>query len=211
MDNLQKALEKHFRFTGGHRRSDNLPFLATSEPRRAEGRKQLALTMRDMGFGKGVEVGCRYGACAMIWREAMPSLDLTCVDPYETYHHVSQERQDLIYAGAQENAAKYGFKIIRARSLDVVDQFPDGSLDFVNIDGDHTFDAAVQDIIRWAHKVREGGLVLVHDYCTFEQSGVIKAVDAYTHCHNIDPWYVTRDMEPTAFWQRGSERAGWWK
>ena len=52
------------------------------------------------------------------------------------------------------------------------------------------------------------GLVLVHDYCAFGMSGVIPAVDAYTHCHKIDPWFVTRDMEPTAFWQRGTEKAG---
>jgi len=56
--------------------------------------------------------------------------------------------------------------------------------------------------------VRIGGLVLVHDYCAFGMSGVIPAIDSYTHCHWIDPWYVTRDQEPTAFWQRGAERTG---
>ena len=209
MQDLQAALDKHFRFTGGHRRADNLPFLATSNVRRSEGRKQLALVMRDMGFKIGVELGSRYGQSAIIWKEAMPDLDLTCIDPYEAYHHISQGRQDLVYAGILENAKKFGFQVIRDRSLDAVEHFADKSLDFVNIDGDHTFDAAVQDIIKWAAKVREGGMILVHDYCTFEQSGVIKAVDAYTHCHKIEPWYVTRDMEPTAFWQRGAEKAGW--
>ncbi len=205
MLDLRKQLEKHFRFIGGR---DNLPLLATPMPRKAGGRVQLALTMRDMGLTKAVEVGSRYGASAQLWCENIPGLDLTCIDPYVAYHRVSQARQDLIYAGAQENAAKFGFNLLRKASLDAVDDFADGSLDWVNIDGNHTFDAAVQDIIRWAPKVREGGLVLVHDYCAFGMSGVIPAVDAYTHCHWIDPWYVTRDMEPTAFWQRGAERAG---
>lgn len=204
MLNLRDHLRKHFRFQGGR---DNLPILATPS-RRLQGRLHLALTMRDMGFTKMVEVGTRYGASAMLWRENIPNLDLTCIDPYRAYHRVSQERQDLIYAGAQENAAKYGFKLVRKASLDAVDDFEDGSLDCVNIDDDHTFDAAVQGIIRWAPKVREGGLVLVHDYCAFGLSGVIQAVDSYTHCHWIEPWYVTRDQEPTAFWQRGAERAG---
>jgi predicted O-methyltransferase YrrM len=208
MQDLRKALEVHFRFQGG---LDNLPLLSTSRYRRRSdgmGRVSLAKTMHDMGLTKAVEVGCRYGASATLWREHIPDLDITCIDPYRAYHRVSQESQDRIYAGAQENAAKAGFKIIRKPSLDAVDDFADGSLDWVHIDGDHTFDAAVQDIIRWAPKVREGGLVLVHDYCAFGMSGVIPAVDAYTHCHWIDPWYVTRDMEPTAFWQRGKERAG---
>jgi predicted O-methyltransferase YrrM len=208
MLDLRQQLEKHFRFIGG---LDNLPILATSRHRSsrdARGRMSLARTMNDMGLKKAVEVGSRYGASAILWRENIPDLDLTCIDPYRAYHRVSQARQDLIYAGAQEHAAKHGFKILRKASLDAVDEFDDGSLDWVNIDGDHTFDAAVQDIIRWAPKVREGGLVLVHDYCAFGMSGVIPAIDAYTHCHWIDPWYVTRDMEPTAFWQRGAERAG---
>ena len=29
---------------------------------------------------------------------------------------------------------------------------------------------------------------------------VVQAVDAYTHCHSIRPWYVTREKEPCAFW-----------
>lgn len=202
---LREHLNRHFRFMGG---ADNLPILATAQPRKNGGRMQLAQVMRDMGLLRAVEIGCRYGASAKLWREAIPDLVLTCVDPYAAYHRVSQPRQDLIYAGAQENAAKYGFTIVRKRSLDAVGDYPDGWLDWVHIDGDHTFDAAVQDIIRWAPKVREGGLVLVHDYCAFGMSGVMPAVDAYTHCHWIDPWYVTRDMEPTAFWQRGAERAG---
>ena len=205
MQDLRKALNKHFRFIGG---LDNLPELATPHSRREGGRVELARTMADMGLTKAVEVGCRYGASAKLWREHIPDLDITCIDPYRAYHRVSQERQDLIYAGACENAALYGFKLLRKASLDAVDDFEDGSLDAVNIDDDHTFDACVQGIIRWAHKVREGGLVMVHDYCAFGMSGVIPAVDAYTHCHRIDPWYVTRDMEPTAFWMRGSERAG---
>jgi len=205
MLDLRKYLEKHFRFMGG---LDNLPLLATAMPRKNGGRIQLAKTMNDMGLLTAVEVGCRYGASAKLWLENIPELEITCIDPYRAYHRVSQERQDLIWSGACENAEKYGFRILRRPSLEAVDEWQDGSLDWVHIDGDHSFDAAVQDIIRWAPKVREGGLVLVHDYCAFGMSGVIPAVDAYTHTHWIDPWYVTRDMEPTAFWQRGSERAG---
>jgi predicted O-methyltransferase YrrM len=205
---FRKALEKHFRFIGG---LDNLPELCTSLYRRRAdgmGRKALALTMNDMGLKKGVEIGCRYGASALLWKEFIPDLNLTCIDPYAAYHRVSQERQDEIYEGIKKNLEGSGIEILRRFSLDAVQLFKDGSLDWVHIDGDHSFDAAVQDIIRWAPKVREGGLVLVHDYCAFGMSGVMPAVDAYTHCHRIDPWYVTRDMEPTAFWQRGAERAG---
>lgn len=219
MQDFRRALEKHFRFIGG---LDNLPELATPtvssrradgtklprDQRRSLGRVALAKTMNDMGLRRGVEIGCRYGASLLLWKEHIPEAALTGIDPYIAYHRVSQERQDIVYAGAQKNLAGTGIGLTRLPSLEAVDEYPDGYLDFVNIDGDHSFDAAVQDIIRWAPKVRVGGLVLVHDYCAFGMSGVMKAVDGYTHCHRIDPWYVTRDMEPTAFWMRGTERAG---
>src|ERR1043166_10222924 len=106
MPSLRQHLEKHFRFTGG---LDNLPILATSRQRTSrdgKGRLSLARTMNDMGLKKAVEVGSRYGASAILWREHIPELDLTCIDPYRAYHRVSQGRQDLIYAGACENAQK---------------------------------------------------------------------------------------------------------
>lgn len=205
MQDLRKALEQHFRFAGG---LDNLPILATVRSRREGGRIALARVMNDMGLTKAVEIGSRYGQSALLWKQHIPELELTCIDPYRAYHRRSQRHQDEVYADAQKNLEGSGVKLLRMASLDSVNLFADGSLDWVNIDGDHSFDAAVQDIIKWAPKVREGGLVLVHDYCTFAMAGVIKAVDAYTHCHGVDPWYVTRDLEPTAFWMRGTERAG---
>src|SRR4030095_6564759 len=102
MHDFRKAREKHFRFIGG---LDNLPELATSLYRRRAdgmGRVSLAKVMNDLGLAVAVEGRCRYGASAQLWREHIPGLNLTCIDPYRAYHRVSQERQDQIYAGAME-------------------------------------------------------------------------------------------------------------
>ena len=204
MMELRVVLDRYFRF----QEPDNLPRFARPIPRDASGRNHMALVMRDMGYCKGVEIGTRSGASAELWCSTIPNLRLVCIDPYLKSNRISERRQNGYYEQALKNSEKYGFVLMRTRSLDAVNEFEDGSLDFVYVDGDHCFDGAVQDIIRWAPKVREGGLVLVHDYCTLGMSGVMAAVNAYTHSHWIDPWYVTRDMEPTAFWQRGAERAG---
>jgi hypothetical protein len=76
----------------------------------------------------------------------------------------------------------------------------DRSVDFVYIDGDHAFDHAMMDIIKWAPKVKQGGIVAVHDYDIAEGADVSSAVNAYTHAHHVDPWYVTRELTPTAYW-----------
>lgn len=207
MPEFRSVLKRYFRVMGKES-EDNLPILARQL--RKGGRKQLAHVMHDMGFTMGIEIGTRWGHSAAMWCETIPGLNLMCIDPYLAYHtRTSQKKQDEVHAGAQERLAKYDVDLVRRPSQDpeVWGSIADGSVDFINIDGDHTFDAAVLDIIHYVPKVREGGLVLIHDYCAFKLSGVMQAVDSYTHCHRIDPWYVTKDDNPTAFWQKGVEKA----
>lgn len=195
-------LAKHFRLPV---LTDNMPLMV--KHRTAGGRQSLAMVMRDMGFRRGVEIGTRFGASAKLWCETIPGLELTCIDPYLAYHtRPSQEKQDKVYKEAQKTLQSYNVTFWREKSCDVADRLEEGSLDFLHIDGDHTFDAVVLDIVRYVPKVKKGGLILVHDYCHFCKAGVMEAINAYTHCHAIEPWHVTKELEPTAFWQRGAER-----
>ena len=88
---------------------------------------------------------------------------------------------------------------IKKASMDALSDVKDGELDFVFIDGNHLFNYAMADIIFWSPKVRSGGMIAVHDYYQGE-SGVVKAVDCYTYCNHIIPWYTTKELQPTAFW-----------
>jgi predicted O-methyltransferase YrrM len=208
---FQEALEKHFQFARNQTR-DNLPIRAIERKRwgrrHDHGRASLARMMATLEFKEGVEIGTRTGESAEMWCAANPLLHLTCVDPYAAYSvRPDQERQDGNYAKALERLKPYNATIMRVRSMDAVPEFVDGSLDFVFIDGDHHFDHVVMDLVRWAPKVRKHGMVILHDYCIFEKAGIIKAVDAYTQSHRIDPWYVTHDFTPSAFWEKGVERA----
>jgi len=161
----------------------------------------LAELFRDLGYTKGVEVGTRHGDYAHVLCEKNPALALTCIDPWASYSHLSQEQQDANYTLATTNLKPYNVTILRMPSMEGVQRFADRSLDFVYIDGNHEFDYCCPDIIYWAKKVKRGGIVAVHDYYPFGWAGVVQAVMAYTHCHHIDPWYVTREREPTAFWE----------
>ena len=204
MSDLVKALLPHFKrenWSG----PDNLP-ISLRPPGRDQGRPALALVMRDLGFIKGIEIGTHAGRSAQMWCHTIPYLHLICIDPYRAYSGVRQRRLDRHYEKAKTALSGYNAEIIRKPSGDVAEVFDDKSVDFVYIDGDHSFDAVVIDIIKYAPKVRTGGLVLVHDYFHFHGGGVVAAVDGYTHFHVIDPWYVTFDTAPTAFWQRGVER-----
>ena len=194
MTETDKAIQRHFAFSGRNR---NLPWY----PRRGN-RHDLAHLFATLGFMKGVEVGTCTGEFAEVLCAANPSLHLCCVDPWSEYSMRSQETQDRNHLEAQRRLEDFNCVLIRSPSLDAVGSFQDGALDFVFIDGNHLFDHAMRDIIEWSAKVRDGGIVAVHDYHPFTGSDVMLAVDAYTRAHHIDPWYVTREMEPTAYWVR---------
>lgn len=166
-------------------------------------REILARCFRHLGYVEGVEVGTRRGNYAMVLCRENPSLHLTCVDPWIPYRRVTQEAQDKYYDCAVKNLAPFNIDIIKKSSMKAVKSFAEGSLDFVFVDGEHTFDHAAPDIIRWSAKVRSGGMVAVHDYYEVGRTyiGVTLAVQAYTDSHNIRPWFVTTtERTPTAFW-----------
>jgi len=71
----------------------------------------------------------------------------------------------------------------RVNSLDVTDsQIPDGSLDCVFVDADHSYDAVRQDLSFWWRKIRVGGQMLGDDYW---MGDVKRAVDEFSLANNV--------------------------
>lgn len=192
MNAVDEAIQKKFNFRGRHR---NLPWY----PQKGT-RKHLAQLMGELQFNEGAEVGTCYGEFAEILCLGNPSLHLTCVDPWMEYHGSGKDRIENAYKIAVDRLSKYNVTFCRKPSLDAAPDFKDGSLDFIYIDGDHLFDMVIRDIIAWVPKVRRDGLIMLHDYHSECGADVMTAINAYTHCHDIRPWYVTREQLPTAYW-----------
>lgn len=53
---------------------------------------------------------------------------------------------------------------VRQRSTEAAKLYPDKSIDFVFIDGQHTYAAVCADIDAWLPKVKPGGLLAGHDH-----------------------------------------------
>ncbi len=173
-----------------------LPF---STPRGT--RAQVADLLQDAGFTRGIEIGTWLGDSAKMLCQAVPGVDLTCVDPWTSYRNHDIAATEAVYAHAVETLAPFNATILRTTSMDAANRFPDGHFDFANIDGDHAFDYVCQDLIVWSRKVKRNGIIMAHDYDA-HVPGVVWAVNAYTHCHCINPWYVTQEVRHpvTAFW-----------
>ena len=85
---------------------------------------------------------------------------------------------------------------------------PDGSLDFVHIDGDPSYDGSMLDIVLWEKKVRRGGIISVQGYDRVPHNRHAETVDDYTRAHGIEPWFVMKGVEkhPVAFWVKTLDR-----
>ena len=183
---------------------------AAGHPSPIAARKGTRDTLIDLwnkaGYKEGVEIGVSRGEFSEKILRGVEGVKLHGIDPWDTYpdSKLTTEKQADNYRITTERLAKFigsGHCVIHKEYSDKAsEKFEDGSLDFVFIDGMHTFDGCVLDLIKWCPKVRKGGMVALHDYCPMNRNGVIKAVDSYTYCHQIHPWFVTREIINTAFW-----------
>ena len=192
---VHKLIWKHFHFSGNQR-----PIPWGSSMRYS--RDRLGILFAEAGYTKGAEVGVRKGMFSRVLCKANPDLHLYCVDPWMPYggRKYTQEKQDALLEVCKKTLEPYNVTIIRKTSMDAVKDFDENYLDFVYIDGNHKFDFAMEDIIHWSRIVRPGGIVACHDFHYGSNVEVVMAVEAYTRANHIDPWYVTKESQSTAYW-----------
>jgi len=92
----------------------------------------------------------------------------------------------LVKAAAQFNIAGFpNVLFANKNSEDAVEDFPDEVFDYVYIDGDHMYQAALKDMQLWYPKVKTGGILGGHDVAMKEVSG---ALDVFVKENNIIKW-----------------------
>ena len=157
-------------------------------------RKRLVELFGEWGLKLGAEVGVDGGTFAEYMFKVNPGLELIGVDPW------ARDESDAKHKRALQLLKGKAWTRLHMTSEQAYLHVPDGSLDFVYIDGDHTFDFVMLDLILWSRKVRPGGIVSGHDYYRFRTAGVVPAVDVYTHAHGIHEWFLTSERTPSFFW-----------
>lgn len=86
--------------------------------------------------------------------------------------------------------------------MEAVKDFPNNFFDFVHIDGDHSYDAVMNDLIEWSKRVRVGGIISGHDY---DPDWAVKlAVDDYVKNNSIDNCFysVEKRISPSFWWEK---------
>jgi len=164
----------------------------------------------ELKFERGAEIGVYRGQYSNILLNDCSTLkNMICVDAWEDYkgYHSDDSGVDYdvipdmksVYEFAKDLLSKHGSKVkmLKGWSVDVAKTIPDGSLDFVFLDGNHAYEYVVADIAAWAPKVRKGGIIYGHDYDDYQSNkrhcysiNVINAVIGWTKSNKINPWYV---------------------
>lgn len=135
-----------------------------SLPEEVSGLKSLIYYVR--GMCNMVEIGCAYGESSEIFSECF--VNVFCIDPWEW---------SLLAEAAFDKVQKRHDNIVKLKGFDTdfVKRVPDGSLDFVYLDGPHTYEEVTLELVQWVPKIKKGGFIGGHDY--LEPWGVVQAVN----------------------------------
>lgn len=145
---------------------------------------QLSNYINSKGYKTGIEIGTAYGGCANHLLTQCNLERLVCVDPYKYYPDMpglfDQSDYDRLKIQTHERLKKFDAYFYRyqtskeaANDLLLLDRY----VDFVFIDGLHTYEMVKWEIEHYSKLIRPGGALLGHDYDTFK--GVKKAVNEY--------------------------------
>lgn len=129
----------------------------------------------------GVEVGLWKADFAKKMLDANPNLIWYGIDQYAPYGHQRRKQPawDEIYQRVCTKMEPYQarFTLIRKPSYSAWQFLPD-NVSFIFIDGNHDYDFVLQELYLYEKKLRPGGIMSGHDYCT-PADGVRRAVNKY--------------------------------
>lgn len=155
---------------------------------------------------KGIEIGTCRAESTAYFLEKCPNIDLlTTIDPYKGYQdwngEITQETVDRFMEVAKKNLKKYGkrVKMLREESVNAADKFDDESVDFIFVDGDHSYDATLADCKAYYPKLKKGGIFCGHDYQTLED--VKRSIDDFRTEYKITA-PINLSLNSAFFWNK---------
>jgi len=113
-----------------------------------------------------------------------------CVDPMELmggYLNMPQDEKDgysFEEFTQRLESVKDHYKLNRMTSNDAVKLYEDGSIDFLLIDGDHSYQGVYDDIVNYLPKMRSGGLIVGDD--AYDERIVRALADAAGHLSPVN-------------------------
>lgn len=168
---------------------------------------------------RAVEVGVDRGEFARVFLDRWQGHEWRGVDNYQPYPEMPYDR-DPDYQFALDRLKPHASraKLLKHGSVEASRFFEPNSVDFVYIDGAHTYDAVWADLHAWYPKLSERGILAGHDWTDQpHHAGVKRAVTEFAsrlgrdvYITTVDgyreetcpSWYLYVDEMPGPDWRR---------
>jgi predicted O-methyltransferase YrrM len=147
--------------------------------------KGLVLHLKELGNSLiGCEIGVCHGFTTEYFLRNLPNISkIFAVDSYPSFvdwdgTRLTQERQEETKQRCIERLSKFEDRVsfVFESSATFSQKLKDESLDFIFIDGDHSYEATLKDCESYWSKVKFGGIFAGHD---INLPSVHKAVDDF--------------------------------
>lgn len=158
------------------------PFAAPMAMKSPSGAPKTRAELSMLFSGHGVELGVAAGEFSAVILRNKRCKRLWSIDRWSDHHGAEEYRK----ASAELSRISQGRCVpLRMTFSEAAGTFPDGSLDFIYIDGyAHTGQENGQTLEQWWPKLRQGGIISGHDYHPKYQK-TIDAVDAFVAKHKL--------------------------
>lgn len=153
----------------------------------------------------GIEIGVELGRnIAYMLQECPNIMKIIGIDPYLPYNDwdkpITEEEQIKTLEKSKFYLSQYcsRFELIKKTSKEAVDLFETESVDYIFIDGDHSYEGVLLDCKLYYDKLKKGGIFMGHDWWL---GSVQSAVNKFREENNItiplnytdnDVWYWTK-------------------
>ena len=142
--------------------------------------------IQKMGLKKGAEIGVAFGGHSEAILQNAGVTKLYAVDSYkhrpeyDDPMNLPQPVFDRLFERTGHRLSPFGDRVaqIRLDSVEAARQISE-TLDFVYIDGDHSYEGIRADLEAWFPRVRPGGIIAGHDYGQPAFPGVKAAADHF--------------------------------
>ena len=157
---------------------------------------------------KGAEIGVMAGEMSEYLLMQPNVNEYWCIDIWKYDQDYANTSRNITRFSAQYHkknfttflkmAANYprNLRIFTGTSDEAIKIIPDNYLDFVFIDGNHSYKYIKKDIMIWLPKIKLDGFISGHDYNNQKRFGVKKAVNEFfPNNHELGEnmtWFVTR-------------------
>jgi hypothetical protein len=173
-----------------------IPFVPTLARRLGFGGPRLRALTDLPKNGVGAEVGVHIGDFSKFILNIARPTRLYLIDPWKCFEseeyssswygtRVDQATMDKRHDGVckrfKSRISRGEVEILRSESKAALESLADDSLDFIYIDGDHTYNGVKTDLELALRKVKKGGVITGDDYGpgSWWEGGVKRAVDEF--------------------------------